>query len=154
MAGGGVVAAAGAGAGWYFFFRGPGDPLAALERFWSTWEDQNADAYQGLFHSDSPERQEQYWDDDGYWADFGPSQGVDWTIEERELLDRTETRATAREVYIWRQPDQPRLRITDRYDLRTEDGEWKVWRIEGQNVEELGGGSGGGGSGGGGSGGG
>lgn len=140
-AGGGVVALSGAGAGWYFVLRGPGDPLRVLDRLWSTWESGNADAYQGLFHSDSPERQEQYWNDDGYWANFGPGDGVDWTIEEREVLDRTETRATAREVYVWRQPDQPTVRITDRYDLRTEGGEWKVWEITGQDVEELGGGS-------------
>ncbi len=140
-AGGGVVALAGAGAGWYVFLRGPGDPLQVLEQLWSTWENGDADTYQDLFHSDSPERQEEYWNDDQYWAEFGPGDGVDWTIEEREVVDRTETRATVREVYVWRQPDEPALRITDRLEFRTEGSEWKVWEITGQDVEELGGGS-------------
>ena len=140
-AGGGVVAAAGAGAGWFVFLRGPGDPLQVLERLWSTWEGGNADAYQGLFHSDSPERQEQYWNDDQYWAEFGPREGVDWTIEDREVIDRTETRATVQEVYVWRPPDESTVRLTDRLDFRTESGEWRVWEITGQDVEELGGGS-------------
>jgi hypothetical protein len=133
---------------------GPGGPLQVLERLWITWENQNADAYQELFHTDSPERQKQYWNDDQYWVDFGPGEGVEWTIESRELLESTETSATAKEVYVWRQPDQPTFRFTDRYEFRVESDEWKIWEFEGQDAEELDGGestpdgqSGGGGSG-------
>jgi hypothetical protein len=136
----GVVALAGAGGGWYFFLREAGDPLAVLERSWTAWENGNAEAYRQLYHSESPERETQYWNDDQYWADFGPSDGVDWTIEERELVNEAETRATAREVYTWRQPDQPTLRITDLIELQTENGEWKIWQLENQNTSEIGGG--------------
>jgi hypothetical protein len=116
---------------------GPGDPLQVFERYWSTWENQNADAYRELFHSDSPERQKQYWNDDQFWAEFGLRDGVDWTIKERDLLESTETSATAREVYVWRPPDQPTVRITERWDLRTESSEWKLWEFVDQDVEEL-----------------
>jgi hypothetical protein len=127
----GALAAAGAG-GWYVFIREDeqSGPLTAVEASWSYWENGNADAYRALHHSESPEREESYWNDASYWAEFGMQEDVEWEIRERTFVERSETEAVIEEVYYWNTQDQDPQRITDRVHLRVEDGEWKLWRIE------------------------
>jgi len=40
-------------------------------------------------------------------------------------------------VYIWDLPEGTRSRVTDVVELRTEDGEWKIWERENEEYEEL-----------------
>lgn len=136
VAGGGLVGLG--GAGWYLFLRddSPDSPLEVVERSWSTWADGDVTAYQELFHPDSPERRQEYWSDPEYWAQLGPGEGVDWTIEEREVVDRTATGATVREVYLWDTPDET-VRITETVELRTAGGDWKIWRFQEPDIEPV-----------------
>lgn len=126
------------GTGWYLFLRddSPDSPLGVAERSWSTWADSDATAYQELFHSDSPERQQEYWNDVEYWAQFGPGEEVDWTIEEREVVERTAAEATVREVYRWETPDET-VRITETIELRREGDDWKIWQFQESDVEPV-----------------
>jgi len=131
---GGAVVAAG-GVGWYTFLRDDGSsgPTGVVKQTWSLWESGDLDAYRALFHSESPARQQLPSDP----AEFGPADGVSWTIEERTVTSKTESEAVVREVYRWDAPDQELIRVTDLYQLRIEDGEWKLWDIQFQDSEPV-----------------
>lgn len=137
--------ALGAG-GWYLFLRetSPDDPMGVLERSWEVWEEGDFEAYDELVHSDSPMRAEEWWETIATGEEeFGLPDGVEWTLEEREQVEKTDDRAAIREVYIWHNPDpdwtdeEVRGRLTEIVRFRTEDGEWKVWDREQENWEDL-----------------
>lgn len=141
LAGAGSVVALG-GAGWYVFLREDGSdqdgPKRVLAESWQTWEEGDIDAYRDLWHSESPERDEEYWNDPEYWAEFGRTDQVEWTIEEREVINKTDSRAYVREVYVWENTTRgSRWRFTEVLQLRTEDGEWHIYSWSTKNQTQL-----------------
>lgn len=95
LVGGGGLLALGAG-GWYLFLRdtSPDDPMGVLDRSWETWEDGDFEAYDELVHSDSPMRAEEWWEMMATGEEeFGLADGVEWTLEEREQVEKTNDRA-------------------------------------------------------------
>ena len=136
LLGGGALVAAGA-AGWYRFIRddGASGPKSVVKRSWTTWENGNFEGYSETFHSESPDRDQ--FVDESQASDFGPSDGTEWAIEERTVVSQSESEATVREVYRFDAPDQEPRRFTDLYELRTEDGAWKIWAIQFEDSEPI-----------------
>lgn len=137
-AGGGLVVLG--GAGWFFFLRSdhPDSPEGVADRSWSTWANSDASGYRELFHPESPARDS--WDEE-YWDNFGPGQGVDWSVENREIVEQSDSEAVLREVYLWnnRSDDSTeQVRITWRYRFRKDDGDWKIWDYEFVDEEPAG----------------
>ena len=133
---GGALAIVG---GWYVFLREDRGPLDVIEDLWEAWESGDRERFQELFHSRSPVREESWWTDTEYWMDFDEhSEGVDWSLEQREVVRESESAAEVEEVYTWRDYENDyHRRITDLYELRTDDDEWKVWEIETVDSEEI-----------------
>lgn len=143
---GGAAAVALAGGGWYLFVREtyPDDPIGVVELEWEAWEESDFETYDEIYHSESPERDSEWWTQitEGD-EEFGLEDGSEWTLEERELVEETADEATVREVYTIYRPNVEGMdeeiygRATRLVTLRTEDGDWKIWEQEIENWEEL-----------------
>lgn len=112
-------------------------PMAVVERYWEYLEAGDEAEFRGLFHSDSPERDREEWDDELFWEDEFPPEDVEWTSEERELLVQTDDDAVIREEYRWTDADGTTWRVVDRFEFRLEDEEWKIWEIQQELSEEV-----------------
>lgn len=135
----GGTLAFGAVGGWALFLREESEgPVDVVEASWDVWEADDGEGFRELVHSESPIRETNWWNDDSYWEErFGRQEGLKWELEERTLVEETETAASIREVYIWDPPEGTRSRVTDVVELRTEDDEWKIWERENEEYEEL-----------------
>lgn len=124
LVGGGVVGAIALVGAWYRIIREP-TPIDVIKKWWRFYEAGNLDGAREVYHSESP-TQATY--EEINKKEFGPGEEVSWTIENRTLSIRGK-RASVRERYIW-EDRTGRYRITDEINLRTEDGEWKIWARE------------------------
>lgn len=109
------------------------DPIDVIEQRWSAWEDRDTDAYLDILHPDGP----YYADveaemDNGDGEEVDPDE-IDWEIEDREVISEDDEEAVVEEVYVFDIPQDDPWRLTDRYTLRLEDGEWLIWDI--QNID-------------------
>jgi len=98
------------------------DPEAILEQRWEAIEAEDPEAYRELHHSDSPRRSSI--DDDRF-----PESPFAWGEPyHREIQSQTETEATVREDVVVE--GDGGLRHGFVYELRTENGQWKLWDRE------------------------
>jgi len=107
----------------------PEEIEAVLDQKWQAQKENDPETYQSLYHSDSPIRDEDWWNDDDYWGDTFEefSNDFEYTIEARELLAKTEVEATVQEVVTRshrRMPEPSTLQIT--YEIEVEDNEWHI----------------------------
>lgn len=146
LIGGGAAAVALAGGGWYFFIREtyPDSPIGVVKLEWEAWAEGDVETYDEIFHSESPERDEDRWTAMMTGEEeLGPEEGVEWNIEQRNLDEKMAGEATVQEVYTWYNPDPEGMdeatygRLTDNVELRTEGGDWKMWRRNNTDWQEL-----------------
>lgn len=111
----------------------PDDVVAAYATAWEEGDRQRADE---IIHSDSPWRDDEWWLDDEH--DFGPTEEVTWwEFEEWEVTDESESVAIVRQISVWDISDEEPYRLTEDWELRTDDDEWKIWDVEHIETEEL-----------------
>ena len=97
-------------------------PEEVLEKRWEAIEAEDSEAYRELHHSDSPRRNSI--DDDRF-----PESPFAWGKPyHREIQSQTETEATVREDVVVE--GDGGLRHGFVYELRTENGQWKLWDRE------------------------
>lgn len=142
-AGGGAVAVA-AGGSWVLSGRDSSTgPVDVVAESWETWADGDRAAYRALYHSESPKRETDWWNEvvTDPESDFGPDLGTDWTIENRTVIEQSEGRATVEETYTYTyvgaDAESRQYRYTYQIELRTEDGAWKLWEEEAIDQTEL-----------------
>jgi len=110
---------------------GPKDAIEAWRDAWTSGDDE---AYRAFLHSGSPRRTAGTDDEQSRLATADAS--LLYASESREVLEKTDTRASVREVYLLTDPEfeTPR-RITDVIELRTEDGNWRIWDYRREDSE-------------------
>lgn len=97
-------------------------PEEVVEQRWAAIEAEDPEAYRELYHSDSPRRSSI--DDDRF-----PEGPFAWGEPyHREIQSRTETEATVREDVVVE--GDGGLRHGFVYELRTENGQWRLWDRE------------------------
>lgn len=107
--------------------------IAVLETHWDAYGDRDVERYVSTLHSESPQRDGEPWNDEGYWG----AEDSTFTIESRDVVEVGETTATVNEI-IRGEVDGNTNRWRGIVELRTEDGEWKVWDWEEEPIEEDG----------------
>lgn len=112
--------------------RGPKD---ALEEWWTAWMNGDADAYRTLWHSESPIPAR---DGEEFPELAAPAERMEYIGETRETVERTDTEALVRDVFVLTDAafENPR-QITALIDLRTEDGNWRIWDYRREETEQL-----------------
>jgi hypothetical protein len=112
---------------------GPKDAIEAWRTAWASGDDE---AYREFLHSESPRQTGRRNDDQSRLATADES--LRYVGETREVLDRTDTEASVRDVYLLTRPEfeNPR-RITDVIDLRTEEGDWRIWDYRTEQSEQA-----------------
>lgn len=134
LAAGGGLAAIGAAGGWFFFLRDSGGPVGVVEESWEAWEAGNLAAYRELHYPESPARQDL---SDATPEEWGAMEGTEYTMESREVREKTEGRAVVRETYVMRPSDGTNWRATWDVELRRHDGSWKIYEYRQQDSETL-----------------
>jgi hypothetical protein len=108
--------------------QGPADVVEAWRTAWVAGE---TATFRGLFHSGSDRADA--WMSEGDPLLAAPDASLQYLGEQRDVLERTDTRASVRDVFVLTHPDfEARRRVSAVVDLRTDGGEWRIWddRIE------------------------
>jgi len=119
--------------GTYAVERFVGDGPAEVVDAWRTaWTTGDADAFRTLWHPDAT--QPGSWSADALARPSEPDASLQYIGEERDVIERTETRASVRDVFVLGHPEfETRRRHDTVVDLRTAEGAWRVFeeRLEG-----------------------
>lgn len=101
-------------------------PKNTIEDWRNAWSTGDSGTYRELFHSESPRLRTGRDDEQSRLATADAS--LRYVGENREVVDEGETRASVRDVYLLidTEFETPR-RITDVVELRTENGNWRIW---------------------------
>lgn len=122
----GGVALAGVAAGGVFFLGSDGNdsPEAVMERYYREYADGDVEALNDLTHTESPD----YPVDDQLTEEVLQQlrEEIDVDVEETELVEENDDVAVV-EITVTFSGQNRENTETDRWELRTEDGEWKVW---------------------------
>lgn len=111
-------------------------PKDAIEAWRSAWTSGDDEAYREFLHSGSPRRTAGTEGRQSRLATADSTLG--YTNETREVLDRTDDEATVRDVYLITGPEfQNPQRGTDVIELRTEDGDWRIWDYRAEQLQEA-----------------
>lgn len=104
-------------------------PEAVLEQRWEAIEAEDPEAYRALYHSDSPHRDTEKWNDDEWWEKGFPGSSFAYGKPyHREIQSQTETEATVREDVVVEADGGLRRGFV--YELRTENSQWRLWDRE------------------------
>lgn len=101
------------------------EPTEVLRRNWEAYKNERTDEYIATYHSDSPKRETNPWENDDYW----PVEDSSFTIEEREVVDQTDAKTIVHEK-VRGEVDGDTSTWWSVVELRTDGDEWKVWDYE------------------------
>lgn len=120
------------GIAWFVFGRDDDghEAMSVYEQLWDAWDEGDADTYRNLVHSESPLRDEGWWDDDAYWEQLGPGPDEDYDTVSREVVTETDSVVIIEEQYAWQHPEWDDGCFTDRYEFRLDDGSWRYYDVE------------------------
>lgn len=108
------------------------DPDRVVEEWWEAVSNRDVERFRGLYHPDSPERDTPYWTDEDWWESFPPDVLEASTIEERTIVEESDTEATVLDVFADRDGADNRQPAGLIHTLRLEDGDWRLWAHESQ----------------------
>lgn len=111
-------------------------PEAVVEAWRTAWTTDDADAFHSLWHPDAT--QPESWPEDALARPSEPDPSLQYIGEERTVLERTETRASVRDVFVVGHPEfETRRRHDTVVDLRTADGSWRVFEERLEHTEPV-----------------
>lgn len=105
-------------------------PNRVVEEWWDAVSNRDAERFRGLYHPDSPERDASYWTDEDWWESFPPDVLEASTIEDRTVVEESDTEATVLDVFADRHEGDNRQPAGLTHTLRLEDGDWRLWAHE------------------------
>lgn len=111
-------------------------PKDVVGNWRDAWIARDAETFGDLWHSDSPRQAEAIADQ--YSRVDIPDGPLQYYGETRKLLDKTDTTASVRDVFLLTNPESavPR-RINDVVELRTENGAWRIWNYRTEHSEQA-----------------
>jgi hypothetical protein len=111
-------------------------PKDAIEAWRSAWHSGDNEAYREFWHSESPRWTDRTDDEQSRFLTVDAS--LRYVSESRKTIEQTDTRASVRDVYllVGAEFETPR-RITDVVDLRTENGNWRIWDYRRESSEKA-----------------
>lgn len=93
-----------------------------LEKNWEAYWNADVEAYKATYHSESPRQETEPWNDEDYW----PAPNSDFVVENRGVVREAETEVIFQEM-LRATIDGETTTWESTVELRTENGEWKMW---------------------------
>jgi len=107
---------------------GPKDAVGAWR---AAWEAGDATTYREYWHPEAPARE-------GKHRRGAADERLQYTVQDRELLDRDGATATVRDAFVLEHPGfETRRRFVDVVDLQTVSGSWLIRAVRTESVEEA-----------------
>ena len=107
-------------------------PNRVVEEWWDAVSNRDAERFRDLYHPDSPERDASYWTNEDWWESFPPDVLESRTIEDRTLVEESDTEATVLDVFANPDENDNRQPAGLTHKLRPKDGDWRLWTHESQ----------------------
>lgn len=106
-------------------------PNRVIEDWWDAVSERDAERFRDLYHADSPERDASYWNDEDWWVEsFPPDVSAASTVEDRDLVEKTDTEAAVLDVFADPDEDDNRQPAEIIHKLRPDGDDWQLWTHE------------------------
>ncbi|TKX84189.1 nuclear transport factor 2 family protein [Halorubrum sp. SS5] len=105
-------------------------PNRVVGEWWDAVRNRDTERFRDLYHPDSPERDASFWTNEDWWESFPPDVLASSTVEERTLVEESDTEATVLDEFATPAEEGDRQPAGLTHKLRAEDGDWRLWTHE------------------------